>query len=126
MITNNFIVRKSGLKEDIYYIDYQGEYKLKQISTITGINMEKLTNIYETYKAFYDETIGVYYFNSVDKAEAVIEELLKLTKLSKNIKTISLTEEEIEYIRRALINEDSNVIFTKAKIRDSIFNKLNS
>lgn len=126
MITNNFIVRKSGLKEDIYYIDYQGEYKLKQISTITGINMEKLTNIYETYKAFYDETIGVYYFNSVDKAEAVIEELLKLTKLSKNVKTISLTEEEIEYIRRALINEDSNVIFTKAKIRDSIFNKLNS
>lgn len=126
MITNNFIVRKSGLREDIYYIDYQGEYKLKQISTITGINMEKLTNIYETYKAIYDETIGVYYFNSVDKAEAVIEELLKLTKLSKNVKNISLTQEEIEYIRRALINEDSNVIFTKAKIRDSIFNKLNS
>ena len=125
MIANNFIIRKSGLKE-LYYIDYQGEYRIKAIAEITGINIDKVTGFYEKQKEIYDETNGVYYFSSVDKAEYVIEELIKNTNLSKNIKSISLTQEEIEYIRRALINEDSNIIYTKAKIRDSIFNKLNS
>jgi hypothetical protein len=39
---------------------------------------------------------------------------------------ISLTDAEIEYIRKALINEGSNTIHLKNSIKDAIFKKLNA
>jgi hypothetical protein len=126
MISSKFIVRKSGLKDEIFYIDYQGEYKISTLSKITGISKDKIVDIYDNFNSCYDEKLEVYYFDSEEKANMVINELLKYIKPSKRIKSVSLTEEEIEYIRRALINEDSNVIFTKNKIRESIFSKLNA
>lgn len=123
MRNNGFMVRKSGVKETNYYIDYDGEYTVDDIRKATGI--DDIINIYKNHQAEYDDTRNVYYFNSEEQADDAINDLVKLLKKSEHVRKVELTESEIEYIRRALINEDSNVIFTKNKIRESIFDKLN-
>lgn len=123
MRNNGFMVRKSGVKESDFYIDFDGEYIVDDIKRITGI--ENIVKIYKEHKAEYDESRNVFYFKSEEEAEEAINDLVKLLKKSDHVRKVELTESEIEYIRRALINEDSNVIFTKNKIRESIFDKLN-
>ncbi|PKM95751.1 MAG: hypothetical protein CVU84_02810 [Firmicutes bacterium HGW-Firmicutes-1] len=123
MRNNGFMVRKSGVKDGNYYIDFEGEYIPENIKKLTGI--DSITDIYKNNKGEYDEEHDVYYFPSVDNAENAINDLVKLLRKSDHVRKVELTESEIEYIRRALINEDSNVIFTKNKIRESIFDKLN-
>lgn len=123
MRNNGFMVRKSGVKEGNFYIDYEGEYLPENIKKATGI--DDIVSIYKEHRAEYDEAHNVYYFDSEENAEDAINGLVKLLKKSDHVRKVELTESEIEYIRRALINEDSNVIFTKNKIRESIFDKLN-
>lgn len=123
MRNNGFMVRKSSIKEKGYYIDFEGEYSIDGIKKLTGI--DTIQAIYLEYKAIYDEEREVYYFESEDIADQAITALVKLLRKSEHVRKVELTESEIEYIRRALINEDSNVIFTKNKIRESIFDKLN-
>ena len=123
MRNNGFMIRKSGVKESDYYIDFDGEYVVENIKRTTGI--DNILNIYKEHNAEYDESRNVYYFKSEEAAEEAINELVKLLKKSDHVRKVGLTGSEIEYMRRALINEDSNVIFTKNKIRESIFDKLN-
>ncbi len=123
---NKFIVKKSKLDDESYYIECNGSYKITEISTHTGISKDKLNEMYNKYEGRYNDNKSLYYFSDYNRCVSLVEELNKNSLFSKNQRTISLTEEEIEYIRRALINEDSNIIFTNGKIRDSIFRKLNS
>jgi hypothetical protein len=51
--------------------------------------------------------------------------ILKKTRSEMKGKAVFLSENEIEYIRKALINEGSNTIHVKSKIKDAIFKKLN-
>lgn len=122
---NGFVLRKSGVREGAYYIDFSGEFQPEMIKKETGINADKIVGIYQEHKGEYNEQVDVYYFPSQIDGENAIKALVKLLKKSDHVKTVELTEGEIEYIRRAMINEDSNVIFTKSKIRESIFDKLN-
>lgn len=125
MGNHGFVLRRSGVKEGAYYIDFEGEFQPEMIKKETGISAEKIIQIFQDHNGEYNEPVGVYYFTSTDDGESVIKALVKLLKKSDHVRTVELTESEIEYIRRALINEDSNVIFTKSKIRESIFDKLN-
>lgn len=122
---SNLIIRKSGRKDNSYYIDYSGIYKIVDISKAVGISAPAVRDIYVSNGAEYDESLDVYYFNSSENANKAIAEILKKTKSALKGKAIFLTENEIEYIRKALINEGSNTIHVKNKIKDAIFKKLN-
>ncbi|MDF1617720.1 hypothetical protein [Petrocella sp. FN5] len=122
---NGFMIRESALKDNYYYIDYNGEYELSKLSACTGITEKVIEHIYMEYDGVLDSDKGVFYFNKRGNAADAVEDLNSRVIRSKTSRTVELTEEEIEYIRKALINEDSNIIFTKNTIRTSIFNKLN-
>jgi len=121
-----FMIRNSAMKPNQFYIDFDGEYEISGISTCTGITENTIHHIYDNHGGFFDSERNVYYFDEYGKAGSVINDLRGRLKPAKIGRTVTLTEEEIEYIRRALINEDSNVIYTQSKIRDAIFDKLNS
>lgn len=122
---SGFIVRKSGLQSDSYYIDYSGSYKVGDIAKITGIKPAGVIKTYSDNGAIYDDMQEVYYFRSVESARKAIGELFGNVRAELKCKTVNLTEAEVEYIRRALINEVSNTIHLKSKIKDEIFRKLN-
>ncbi|MCF8020850.1 MAG: hypothetical protein K9L62_15840 [Vallitaleaceae bacterium] len=122
---NGFMIRESALKENHYYIDYNGEYEMSKISSCTGIAENVIEHIYLDHEGVLDSDKEVFYFNKRGNAADAVEALNNRVIRSKTSRTVELTEEEIEYIRKALINEDSNIIFTKNSIRTSIFNKLN-
>lgn len=121
----SFIVRKSGRKENSYYIDYSGMYKTSDIARITGLETVAVTMMYIHHGAEYDDTQQVYYFNSTETAKNAILEIFSGVSPELKGKVLYLTEAEVEYIRRALINEGSNTIYLKSKIKDEIFKKLN-
>lgn len=121
----NFMIRRSALVEGSFYIDFDGEYEISKIAKITQIPANTLDHIYAEHYADYDSEHHVYYFAEYGNIADVVKVLDGLLKPGQVNRTVELTEEEIEYIRKALINEDSNVIFTKNSVRESIFRKLN-
>lgn len=121
----NYIVRRSGRNENHYYIDYQGYYKVSDISRISGIDFPSLLEIYRKYSTEYCKELDVFYLDSIDKAKELIDLIIKKSGRKSNERLILLTEKEIEYIRLALINEGSNTIRISNKIKDAIFKKLN-
>lgn len=122
---SNFIVRKSGRRENNYYIDYTGIYKTTGIAGITGLKAENIDKIYSSCGAIFDDEQEIYYFTSVDAAKSAIGEIFANVSADAKGKVVYLSEAEVEYIRRALINEGSNTIHLKSKIKDEIFRKLN-
>lgn len=121
----NFIVRVSGRREKSYYIDYMGIYKIVDISKITGLEAQAIREKYLSNGAEYDESQDVYYFENMDNANKAISDIIKNIKAELKGRIISLTESEIEYIRKALINEGANTLHLNNKIKDAIFKKLN-
>ena len=121
-----FMIRESAMRDGAFYIDFAGEYEISGISTFTGITENVIHQIYENNDGDYDSDRNVYYFSRRGNAAEAVNALRVKLKPAKVSRTVTLTEEEIEYIRKALINEDSNMIFTKSSIRDSIFDKLNA
>jgi ubiquinone biosynthesis protein Coq4 len=115
----------SGRKENTYYIDYLGVYKITDISKLSGIEAQTVKEKYIANGADYDETQYVYYFDDVENAKKTIKAIVKEMKSDNKGKLILLSEAEIEYIRKALINEGVNTIHVKNKIKDDIFKKLN-
>lgn len=121
----NFIVRISGRKESSYYVDYQGLYKVTDLSKVTGINAPKVKEVYISNGGEYEPDLDIYYFHSVDHAKKAISQMLHNMKNDQKGKVVFLTEGEIEYIRQALINEGSNALHVSNNIKDAIFRKLN-
>jgi hypothetical protein len=122
----NFIVRASAKKANCHYIDYLGQYKINDLSNLTGISEDNLGKIFTENKGFLDNELQVFYFNSIKDAEATIKKILTNITSEKHERALYLTEPEIEYIRQALINEGSNTLHIRNKIKDDIFKKLNS
>lgn len=122
---SSFVVRKSGRRENNYYIDYSGSYKAEDIAKITGLKPATVKEIYAGHGAIYDESQEVYYFGSIEAAKNAAAQIFGRVRASLKGKTVNLTEVEVEYIRQALINEGSNTIHLKNKIKDEIFRKLN-
>lgn len=122
---SNFIVRVSGRKEKSFYIDYEGAYKVLEIAKITGLNPVDVKLKYAENGGIHDEELDIYYFPSVEAAKHTIDEMIENMNPQHRGKPIFLTEAELEYIRKALINEGSNTIHVSSKIKDAIFKKLN-
>ena len=122
----NFIVRISGRKADSYYIDYLGTYKLLEIAKISGLDPVIVKEIYENNRAEYDEIVDTYYFGSIKSAKTAIQDILSKAGIENKGRLVYLTEAEVEFIRKALINEGSNTIYIKSNIKDAIFKKLNN
>lgn len=122
---SNFIVRMSGRRKDSYYIDYSGVYRVIDIAKITGLDPIEVKEIYAGNGAVYDDSQEVYYFSSLESAKKVISEIFRNVKAEFRGRLVYLSEAEVEYIRKALINEGSNTIHLKNKIKDEIFKKLN-
>lgn len=122
---SNFIVRVSGRKENSFYIDYQGSYKILDISKIVGIDAPTVKEKYVAHGGIYDENLEVYYFSSAENANKTISDILRSVKPGQNGRLICFTEIEIEYLRKALINEGVNSIHVSNKTKDAIFKKLN-
>lgn len=125
MNETNFIVRVSGRKENSYYLDCLGVYKVQDIAKIAGLKPAAVKEKYLANEAAYDENLDIYYFNSIDQARKTISSILNDMKAAQKGRVVFLTEAEIEYIRKALINEQSNTIHVKNNIKDEIFKKLN-
>lgn len=122
---SNFVVRKSGRKDESYYIDYLGVYKINDLARIVGIKASAVKEKFLDNNAVYDEALEVYYFNSMDRAKNTIAEIMKDVKSDIKGRVVHLTEAEIEYIRKALINDGQSIMSMNNKIKDAIFKKLN-
>lgn len=122
---SGFIVRKSGIRQGDYYIDYAGTYTVGDIAKLTGVKAAKIMEIYSENGAIFDDVQNVYFFRSTESAKNAVGELFANVKPEKKAKAVYLSEAEVEYIRRALINEGSNTLYLKGKIKDEIFRKLN-
>lgn len=122
---SSFIVRKSGIRPDDYYIDYAGTYTVGDIAKLTGVKAAKIIEIYTGSGAIFDDAQNVYFFRSTEAAKNAVGELFANVKPERKAKAVYLSEAEVEYIRRALINEGSNTLYLKGKIKDEIFRKLN-
>jgi len=107
---SGFIVRKSGIRADEYYIDYAGAYTVGDIAKLTGVKAAKITQIYTDHGAIFDDSQNVYYFRSLEAAKNAIGELFANVSPHRKAKAVYLSEAEIEFIRRALINEGSNTL----------------
>jgi hypothetical protein len=121
----SFLVRKSGKREGSFYIDYQGLYKTVDLAKVTGLQATLIREIYLSNGAAYDDALDVFYFPDEGKANRGVAAILKKIRYEKG-RVVFLTEAEIEYIRKALINESNNTIRVKNKVKDAIFDKLNS
>lgn len=122
--TAQFIVRNSGRYQDNFYIDYRGLYKITEISEAIHLDIKKITKIYLTNKGIYDEELEVYYFKGIANAKNALDEILNSVKLAQKGKNIFLNEAELEYVRKALINE-SGTVGNNSRLKDSILKKLN-
>ena len=122
---SNFIVRMSGRRSDNYYIDYSGAYKANDIARITGLDPSAVKEIYTGNGAIYDDSQEVYYFGSLESTKKAIADIFDSVRVDFKGRLVYLSEAEVEYIRKALINEGSNTIHLKNKIKDEIFRKLN-
>ena len=72
----------------------------------------------------YEDSLGVYFFDSREKALDAVRELEAILAGASG-KAVFLTHEEIDYIRQALINEGSNVISVRNELKRRIFEKFN-
>lgn len=122
---SNFIVRKSGRRENSFYIDYSGVYKIIEIAKVAGLEPTRIKEIYLENGGVYDESLDVYYFGSTEGAKKVVLAVCGSLHSNQKGRLVFLTESEIEYLRKALINEGSNTIHISSKIKDAIFKKLN-
>ena len=122
---SNFIVRVSGKKANSYYIDYSGVYKITEIARITGLEPSTVKEYYQNNGAVYDETQDIYYFGSIEAAKSTIAGIFGNVRSELKGRLLYLTEAEVEYIRKALINDGSNTIHLKNSIKDALFKKLN-
>ncbi len=123
---SNFIVRMSGRCAGKFYIDYSGAYKVNDISRITGLASGVVKEIYTGNGAVYDDSQKVYYFGSLSSAKNAITEIFGSVRTELKGKLLYLSEAEVEYVRKALINEGTNTISMNTKIKDEIFKKLNA
>lgn len=125
IVKNHFIVRQSS-DSGLYYIDYHGWYTLADLHHHLHLDEKVLHSSFEKYSTEFKEQQNIYLFSSKEKAQAVIDIFISSVPSNELAKAVYLTEQEIEIIRKALINEDNNFLTGKKASKDEIFRKLNS
>ncbi len=124
MMHAEWTVRGSGRFPGKYYIDLAGRYLPADLTSITGIEEARIEAICLRGGADANNEFGVPFFNSREDALGVVWEFEALLPGAAG-KTVFLTNEEIDYIRQALINEGSNVVSVRNELKRRIFDKFN-
>lgn len=122
--TTNFIVRSSGRMDGHYYIDYVGQYRAADVAKATRVDFEKLNAIYLANGGMLDKALDIYYFDNMISAQKTISDIFSNMNKTSIGRVVTLTNQEIDYIRNALINE-TGFAGINNKIKDEIFKKLN-
>lgn len=122
---SNFIVRNSGRGTNTFYLDCGGLYHVSDIASVAGLPLEKLDKIYSSNGGSLNGELDVYYFNDIEKARRVIKEIFSLVEDSNKGKSVYFSEEEIGYLRKALINDASGFAGNSSRMVDAILKKLN-
>lgn len=120
-----FIIRSSGKKRGNFYIDYTGLYKVTDISKEVKVDPKKLSDLYISHGAVLDEEDEIFYFSDFGSAKDAMTGIVSMVKPGSSCRSVRFTEAEIEYIRKALINDGSGNIGVNQKMKDNIFKKLN-
>ena len=90
------------------------------------MDKQVLEEVYCSEGAILDSNAGVYYFSSREAALTAINRLEGSLTAHGSGRVVFLTYEEIEYIRQALINEGSNIIYVRNDLKKCIFDKFNT
>jgi hypothetical protein len=122
---SNFIVRISGRGPDTFYIDCGGLYHVSDIAKGAGVKPEKLVAIYTSKGGKLNTDYDVYYFSSVEDAKKAISDIFVIIRDSNKGKSFFFTENEIQYMRKALIYNASSFAGTDSRMADGILKKLN-
>lgn len=122
---SNFIVRSSGRSANTYYIDCGGLYHVSDIASVAGLSLKRLDKIYSLNGGVLNEELNVYYFHDIEKAKHVISEIFGVIKDSNKGKSVYFSEKEIQYLRKALINDASGFAGNNSRMVDAILKKLN-
>jgi hypothetical protein len=122
---SNFIVRISGRGPDIFYIDCGGIYHVGDIAAGAGVSSEKIAAIYVSNGGQLNKELDVYYFSSIDSAKKAISEIYVVIHNSSKGKSVFFTENEIQYLRKALIYNASSFAGANSRTADLILKKLN-
>jgi hypothetical protein len=108
-----------------YIISSAKAIEITGIAKVVGVEPPRIKEIYLSNGASYDEVQDVYYFGSAESANRAVSEITMGMDSNHKGRLIFLTEAEVEYIRKALINENVNTIHVKNRVKDDIFRKLN-
>lgn len=119
-----FMIRESAMMSGHYYIDFDGDYEIADISRVTGITMDTIHQVYENNGGIYNPERKVYYFVQYGEAAEAVNTLRHSLKPTRIGRPMLLSEEEIDYIRKALLN-DGDDSFESRRIKGSIFDKFN-
>lgn len=123
-VLSGLTVRGSGRFPGKHYVDLSGRFAAGDIAEVIGLSKESVEAVYQRFGAEYDTGIGVWFFDArepaLDAIRALGEQLAGLSG-----KAVFLTNEEIDYIRQALINEGSNIINVRNELKKRIFEKIN-
>lgn len=122
---SNFIVRNSGRSANTFYIDCGGLYHVSDIASEAGLSSEKLSKIYASGGGKLNVELDVYYFDNIDNARCVIKNIYEIMQDSNKGKSVYFSEDEIQYIRKALINDASGFAGNNSRMVDAILKKLN-
>jgi hypothetical protein len=123
--TSNFIVRISGRGPSTYYIDCGGLYHISDIATQAGISADRLSKIYASNGGEVNRELDVYYFGSIESAKSAISAIFAMMQNSNKGKSVFFTEDEIEYLRKAMINDAMGFAGNNSRTVDIILKKLN-
>ena len=122
---SNFIVRISGRGPSAFYIDCEGIYHISDIAAGAGVSPEKISAIYSLHGGQLNNELDVYYFGSIDEARKAISDIYLVIQNSSSGKSVYFSEDEIDYLRKALIYNASSFAGTDCRMADGILKKLN-
>lgn len=120
-----FLVRSSGRFPGSYYIDCGGLYHIDEIAKGAGLDAERLRRLYEANGGRLSAEQDVYYFHDLENAKKTISGIFAAMKNSNKGKYVFFTEEEIQYLRKSVINDAMGFAGNDSRMVDAILRKLN-
>jgi hypothetical protein len=120
-----FIVRSSGRNPGKYYIDCGGLYHVNDIAEGAGLSADRVLKIYTANGGRLNTELDVYYFDRIEAAKQSISDIFGLMQNSNKGKSVYFSEDEIQYLRKAIINDASGFAGNDSRMVDCILKKLN-
>ncbi len=120
-----FLVRSSGRYPGSFYIDCGGLYHIDEIAKGAGLEAERLHKLYEANGGKLNSEQDVYYFSDAGNAKKAISGIFAAMQNSNKGKYVFFSEEEIQYLRKSVINDAMGFAGNDSRMVDAILRKLN-